>query len=303
MRILIVAAVIVAAIVLFQASAIWASADDSASYYDQAYRMYMDEGQPKAQEIIDLLKKELKTNPENLKAVALLGITHLGTGQYEDALEQFDRYLEIDSATISPKILLKKAAALYMLGRHNDSRMILSAHWAFFQDSPKIMREYNDLYPAVVEGARRANLYSAYAVLLSQAVTNLQDYLYFAIDEDNFAAVADDQEISLLTMPKLGQSHGWMDVIAIPISGEQEFSYSVNFEWDAAIGFNHLNRKTSPTLSNEETRETVEKQRMNIDGTTIPETAQESISWQKGEVITDGDRTVMAYQLTLNDGR
>jgi tetratricopeptide (TPR) repeat protein len=126
--------------------------EEGMSKYDQARVLYR-EGPSKAPEIIALLKEELAVNPENDKAIRLLGITYFGVGQSEKAIEQFDSSIDLAAkkGSIVPGMLFYKARALHDLGRNAEARKILDTYWAFFQDGGDLQRQYDIVYPQIVK--------------------------------------------------------------------------------------------------------------------------------------------------------
>jgi tetratricopeptide (TPR) repeat protein len=126
--------------------------EEGVSKYDRARALY-NEGPSKAPEIIALLKEELAVNPENDKAIRLLGITYFGVGQSEKAIEQFDASIDLAAkkGSIVPGMLFYKARALHDLGRNAEARKILDTYWAFFQDGGDLQRQYEIIYPQIVK--------------------------------------------------------------------------------------------------------------------------------------------------------
>ncbi len=142
--------------IFFVPATVQATTEDKLSYFEQAMELYK-EGPSRAPEIIDLLKRELKEHPENNKAVKLLGITYFGIERFEEAIEQFDRAIDLASkdGSIIPQILFMKAEALHELKRDAEAKKILDDYWAFWQDGGKLQQRYKVLYPQVIEGLKK----------------------------------------------------------------------------------------------------------------------------------------------------
>ena len=68
-----------------------------------------------------LLHEAKQLDPTNLDVAAELGVFYLQTGRPAHALEQFK--LVLDATPRDPQAGANHAAALYMLGRHNDARL------------------------------------------------------------------------------------------------------------------------------------------------------------------------------------
>ena len=78
-------------------------------------------GQEHRDEQHRLLREAKQLDPANLDVAAELGVFYLQTGRPAHALEQFK--LVLDATPRDPQAGANHAAALYMLGRHNDARL------------------------------------------------------------------------------------------------------------------------------------------------------------------------------------
>ena len=266
------------------------------SYYNKAYKMYMDEGQPKADDIIILLKKELEINPDNIKAIKLLGITYYGIEQFENAIKQFDRIEKIGNGIPSPKILFKKVSAYYFLEQYNNARKTLTVYWAFFQDTEKNIKKYNEIYSTVLNASRIENLNIAYKTILAKKKIDIQEYIFIVVDEDNYLDIKNDKEILPFLDEDLFTSHGWMNIVAIPITPQFEYNYCVDFNWSKAISFSYLNPKKVIDKSLEKVREVVKNSEDKLNSFTIPESILNPASWQRVELLSDENTIIIAYK-------
>jgi tetratricopeptide (TPR) repeat protein len=104
-------------------------------------------GPSKAPEIIAILQEELEENPENIKAIKLLGITYFDTDSFADALACFERGIELaeKEGSIQPHLLLLKARTLHRLDRNQEALKILEVYWAFFQGDPDLEKQAEEL--------------------------------------------------------------------------------------------------------------------------------------------------------------
>lgn len=121
-----------------------------ASKYEEARELYK-EGPKKAPEIIKLLKDHLKAHPKDEMVVRLLGITHLGIGEADEALKRFDKAIDLAKQrdSIPAGVLMSKARALFELNRKHECKRILEGYWAFWQSNEKHMELYDWYWPRV----------------------------------------------------------------------------------------------------------------------------------------------------------
>jgi len=124
---------------------------ESQAYYQQAKDL-LKEGPSKAPEVIALLKQAIAADDSNADAYYLLGRIYNSTKQFEEALAQFDRALELresDGKTIVPGMRFYRASTLFKLGRCEEAKQLLESHWAFWQDGGRLQAWYESLHPQV----------------------------------------------------------------------------------------------------------------------------------------------------------
>lgn len=129
---------------------IQARSEEQPSKVDQAIALY-EEGPSKAPEVIRLLEEALKENPKNQKAMSLLGMTYFSIGEFEKALEQFDRAIARAKKRndVAYEIMFYKARTLHELGLNGEAKSVLDACWPFFQEEDALWIQYKMLYSAV----------------------------------------------------------------------------------------------------------------------------------------------------------
>lgn len=130
--------------------AAWADEAAVPPRFEQARALYA-QGPSRATEVIDLLKQELKSNPEYEPAVKLLAITYFGTEQFQKALDQFDHALRMTEARheMVPQLLFYKAVTLNELGRCPEAKRIVDVYWALWQDDETLKAQSEQLSAAL----------------------------------------------------------------------------------------------------------------------------------------------------------
>ena len=82
---------------------------------------------------ITMLKEVLEENPENIKTLLTLGFFSIQSGQYEIAIERFEKVLSIDSGYTEAYLYL---ADIYeTLGKNNKSIINLNKYKNLIKDS------------------------------------------------------------------------------------------------------------------------------------------------------------------------
>lgn len=138
-------------IIIFTITFLSVSVSSFASERMEKARALYAQGPSKSQEAIFLLEEEIQTNPNNEKAIMLLGVTYYGTGDFEKALEQFEKIPDVtpESKQINPTFLLYKAKTLHMLCRNEEALKILDVFNAFWLGTQR-EEEYISLHTEVV---------------------------------------------------------------------------------------------------------------------------------------------------------
>ena len=134
-----------------KSQAVSLASDDGSSFHAQAKVLYK-QGPSKAEEIIELLRKELQVRPGNADAMYLLGLTYYGTGRLDQALKEFDGALALTErdGSINAELRFCRARTLFYLGQCSEAKHILDVFWALWQDGEALQQKYEELYPDVL---------------------------------------------------------------------------------------------------------------------------------------------------------
>ena len=219
------------------------------SYYDKAYQLYK-KGPSTAQQVIKLLKKELKKNPKNIKASKLLGITLFGTGKMKQAIYQFNKIISSGQGKhIYPPIIFLKTRALFYLGKYRKAKKLLSAHWAFYQNTPQEKHQYNTLLNSINLSIKKisltemlqvrmkyANIFSS--LLQKKYKQSLKKYIFIIVDKHNSKALSKDSSAKPI-LSKIENTRPEFWAIIVPMKSKLSPNYYCMY-YKSHIGYTVL---------------------------------------------------------------
>lgn len=131
---------------------LYAWAEEDSALVKRAETLFA-EGPSRAEEIVKLLDEELSLRPKNSWARFLRGKVYFFTTRFDKALADFDAAVELLKSfdgSINPNFEMYQAKSLFQLGRCKEAKRILEGRWAFWQNYPKLKKEYEMLYPRVL---------------------------------------------------------------------------------------------------------------------------------------------------------
>ena len=172
----------------------------SLEYYQQARELYR-EGPSKGPEIIALLNKALAIDSTDINVLQLKGTTHLGIGEFDEAIECFDRIIE-GNESIYPGVVFMKAKALFFKKEYQEARQLLNAYWAFFnQEDAKKADEYRQLIQAIDEAIWSPAITAARELLEANVEADLTPYKLCIWDKLNQGDAAKDPKSAAFILP------------------------------------------------------------------------------------------------------
>ncbi|MCK5128039.1 MAG: hypothetical protein KAR42_17415 [candidate division Zixibacteria bacterium] len=212
---------------------------------------------PAFNELVILLAEEIRLNPNNAEAYLQLGNVYLWADDPHKALELFERAEAADSSDIHPKIMMKTVEANCTMGRYFEAKRVLGIAWAFYQDSETNMANYSIAQEYVNKKCRLKNVNTAFAILHEKEIKSLKDYIFFAIDEDNYLSAIDDADLApYLALPK-AITNEWMTIVVLPQSIHTPNSFSMTFESEFPKEFCYLENLSLDNMDLEDSRKTV----------------------------------------------
>jgi tetratricopeptide (TPR) repeat protein len=102
--------------------------------------------------IISKLETEIGRDPDDEALIRELGLAYFGNGQYERALIQLDRAIEIANQRdgLDAELVLYRAGALHLLDRSGEAKLYLEYHESLFAEPEALARQYRILHATVV---------------------------------------------------------------------------------------------------------------------------------------------------------
>jgi len=122
------------------------------SHYELA-REYYKFGPSRAKTVIDHLEQHVAVEKNDDKAFFLLGITHKGIGNYNDALNAFGKAEKIrfGGKPIVSGITMHQAECHFRAGKFQKAHDILHPLWAFYQGNEKQKAKYDSIMLSINE--------------------------------------------------------------------------------------------------------------------------------------------------------
>lgn len=267
------------------------------SFFDQAKHLFEQNRVENANEIIELLKEEIEINENNANGLKLLGIMYQQVGEYELALTRFEEFEELNKNHIDTYVLYNRAACYYMLNKYNKAKHILAVNNALLMNTDSDITEYSNFYKDIIQLSRLENLGLAYNIIESKYNISLMNYVFIAIDENNYNDCKNDSEILPFLRPQFDLSHGWMNILLIPLRSDIQNRFCLYLNWEVPEYFVSVDIKDIRGTSIEESYEIIENSKIIISEDFVSKLNLTSVSWQSGEVISDDGNKITAYTL------
>lgn len=257
------------------------------SFFDQAKHLFEQDRVENANEIIELLKEDVETNDNNANGLRLLGMMYQQVGEYELALTQFEEFEELNKNHIDTYVLYNKAACYHMLNKYNKAKRILAVNNALFMNSDTENAEYINFYKDIINLSRLENLGLAYNIIRSEYEIPLTNYVFIAIDENNYNVCKNDSELLPFLRPQFNFSRGWMNILLIPLTSDIQNKFCLYFNWEKSEYLVSVEIEEIQGRSIEESTEIIENSKIIISEDFVSKLNLTSVSWQSGEVISD----------------
>jgi tetratricopeptide (TPR) repeat protein len=101
---------------------------------------------------ISKLETEKGRNPDDEALIRELGLAYFGNGQYEKALIQLDRAIEIANQRdgLDAELVFYRAGVLHLLDRSEEAKSYLEYHRSLFAEPEALARQYRILHATLV---------------------------------------------------------------------------------------------------------------------------------------------------------
>jgi tRNA 2-thiouridine synthesizing protein A len=226
---------------LIIAATVEATEEEKTSRYDKAWALYQ-QGPEKAEQVIKVLREELKENPENSSAHLLLGITLFGTKRFEAALVQFNAAIDlgIKRNVTRPRTILLKARTLNQLNRAAEAKKLLDKQAPLFSQPPDVKQEYDQLCIEISASLLKNNYIrmTTEAIVLAESLLKqeLNEWVAIPLKEKEWKPLMQDKDLAPYLSPGI-DSPELTAIILFPQDGHSSKATAIYFSKGIPVGY------------------------------------------------------------------
>ena len=126
------------------------------NHYELALEYYKF-GPTHAKTVIAELERHVEKEKNDARPFILLGVTHMGVEQFDQALKAFDKAERIARAnkSLNPMVFMLRAQCHFHKKEFQKAHDVLKPMWAFFDDDPQQKAQYDALLASINEQLKK----------------------------------------------------------------------------------------------------------------------------------------------------